>query len=144
MASKLRLLRARKGDIGALSQIYLTSFRLVYGRWNRRTAGARVRQALSLHPRLCFKVALGRETVGLILAEHLDFMKGKSIYIADIAVKKGFRRKGYGAQALRLFLRIAWHRGYKEVYLNAKPHAAGFYRKFGFRKSKYVRMEKAL
>ena len=54
-------------------------------------------------------------------------------HVGRMAVLKAWRSKGVGAALLRCMLDQARERLFQEVVLNAQTHAAGFYRKFGFR-----------
>ncbi len=137
---------ARKRDTNKFSEIYYSEFSKLDRNWTRATSRARIRQAISSHPSLCFALELDGKVVGFMLAERLDFAKGKYIYLADLAVSSRFQRRGFGEQALRYLFKIARARGYKSIYLNAirVGPVLKLYKKVGFRQTKYVHMEKGL
>ncbi len=137
---------ARKRDTNKFSEIYYSEFSKLDRNWTRQTSRARIRQAIRTYPSLCFAMELDGKIVGFVLAEHLDFAKGKYIYLADVAVSSKFQRRGLGEKALRFLFSVAKARGYKSIYLNAirKGPVLKLYKKLGFRQTKYVHMEKAL
>lgn len=137
---------ARRRDANKFSEIYYSEFSKLDRNWTRATSRARIRQAIGSYPSLCFAIELDGNIVGFVLAERLDFAKGKYIYLADIAVSSEYQRMGFGEDALRFLFRIARRRGYKSIYLNAirRGQVLKLYRKLGFKQTKYVHMEKEL
>ena len=143
---ELTIRPARKRDTNKFSEIYYSEFSKLDRNWTRATSRARIRQAIASYPSLCFALEFDGKIIGFVLAERLDFAKGKHLYLADLAVSSKYQRKGFGEQALRHLFKIAKRRGYKSIYLNAirVGPVLKLYRKVGFRQTKYVHMEKAL
>lgn len=143
---ELSIRPATKRDTNKFSEIYYSEFSKLDRNWTRATSRARIRQAITTNPSLCFAMEFDGKIIGFVLAERLDFAKGKYIYLADIAVSSKCQRKGFGEEALRFLFRIAKARGYKSIYLNAirKGRVLKLYKKLGFRQTKYVHMEKEL
>lgn len=137
---------ARRRDTNKFSDIYFSEFSKLDSGWTRSASRARIRQAITNYPYLCFAMELEGKIVGFVLAERLDFVKGKHIYLSDIAVCSKFQRRGFGEVALRHLFKIAKRRGYRSIYLNAakRRKTLRFYKKLGFRQTRYVHMEKAL
>lgn len=143
---KLVIRPARKRDTNKFSKIYYSEFSKLDKDWSQATSRARIRQAITIHPSLCFALLFDDKIVGFVLAERLDFAKGKHIYLADLAVSSKYQRRGFGEEALKFLFRVARARHYRSIYLNAirKGRVLNLYKKLGFKQTKYVHMEKTL
>ncbi|HLC80088.1 MAG TPA: GNAT family N-acetyltransferase [archaeon] len=143
---KISIRKAKVDDIGQCAKIYFEEFSKQDVHWSLRTARARVKQSILKDPKWCFVILHERKIIGVLLAERLDFVKGKSIQIQDIVIMVQYQNKGYGARLLRHLERSARKSNYKGIYLtgNTLGAAGKFYKKLGFLKTQYMFMGKEL
>lgn len=79
-----------------------------------------------------FTVLYGGQPVGVI--EYKDFWKGMP-YLSLLKLSPDYRRRGIGAQAMKLFEEVIKERGNKAIILSTQSDEEGqfFYRKIGYK-----------
>jgi predicted GNAT family N-acyltransferase len=60
-------------------------------------------------------------------------IKDRIAKIGRVAVKKGYRKKGYGRKICLELINIAREAGIKDIRLNSQLEVADFYKKLGFK-----------
>ncbi len=60
---------------------------------------------------------------------------GGSYFIGRIAVKKAYRKKGFGAEIVKAAENIISYKGGKTVYIHSQEQALPFYRSIGYTKT---------
>lgn len=88
-----------------------------------------------IFPKAFIVMTLGGEMIGAAFGWHrkLEFPDDDSFVLNGIAVKNGFRRKGYGKMLLEAFERAAAEYGVHEITLGSAPgDAEKFYLACGY------------
>jgi len=106
-----------------------------------------VKKQINRCPELAFKILADGEDAGILLCdEGIWEPAGKACFVEMIVVNAGFQQKGIGRKTMHLLEERLRKQGYSLVTLmsDEKSAAFGFYEREGFKKSRWVFVEKEL
>ncbi len=106
-----------------------------------------VKRQIMHSPEFAFKITANGKDAGIMLcAESIWEPAGKACFIEMLVVEEKFQKKGIGRKAMQLLEDNLGKKGYSLVTLLAdkKSAAFGFYERGGFKKSRWVFLEKEL
>ena len=137
---------ASRKDLSACTKIFLREFNRIGENWTRETARPRLASSLENFPKLFFCLELDGKVIGLLCGKPFWGDEGKSLYLNDFAITSQKQEKGFGLKALRFIEKLAKKQGFNSLFLdtNQKKKAIKIYKKFGFKKTDYVIMNKKL
>lgn len=141
----MRIRRATKSDLPACINILIRAF-AGQENWNKKNARLFLEERIRLWPSLCFCLESGKKVAGFMFCEEFTYVKGKYLWVVEFAIDPEFQGKGFGKQALEFIEGRARKNGFDVLYLAAdiKENAIKVYKKFGFKKTNWLFMEKEL
>jgi len=142
MIEKIKVRKLKKGDFKkgffeSLSNLFKVGLSV-------KEAGKifeRIRRNPTYH---IFVAEINNEIVGVttLLVEQKFLLKGAVFgYIEDVAVRKGFERRGIGKLLVKTAIKEADKEGCAKLRLDCSEENAPFYEKCGFYKKKALRMQ---
>ncbi len=138
--------KTTNADLPTCSKLRLQEFNRIGEHWTRTSAKARTYEFFEKHSTFCFCLVLNGKVIGTLFGEPFYGQRGKYLYLMDFVIDLRHQGKGFGLKALNFIEELAKEKGFKALVLdtNKKRKAIKIYKKFGFKKTDYVLLDKKL
>lgn len=127
-------------DAPNLAKIYAETFNSDpwYDKWTQKTAEKRLSQMINNGG--FFGIVSYDESgiTGMILGEEEQYFDGVIFNIKEFCVKNELRGNGIGSKLLTKFEHMLKEKGIRELVLMTNLEDEGFYKKFGFNRSRGI------
>lgn len=113
----IEMINIKKNDFRKIVRIYIDSFSVppFNEKWNFKTASARIRSYLPYSK--VKTIFYERKIVGVVIYYNEIWDKGNYLFVAEIAIKKEFQKKGIGSYIMKKLEEEAIKKGYIAIAL---------------------------
>ncbi len=138
----MKIVPIRKSDKKECAEIILKEFNKQGEEFTKKTALKRVNTGYQKGFSFCVKEK--RKILGLILAKTFYYAKGKYIWVEELVVREEHQGKGIGKKLMKKLETACRKKKVDSMTLNTKEINTKFYKKLGYKKTKFIMMEKDL
>ena len=143
----MKIRKAKKSDLRQIAEIYRTAYseKPYNEKWSAKNAKTRI---LSCFKNCSLLVVEDKKEgiVGFSVYFVYNWEKGKTGYIDDLVVKKGFRGKGIGKELMGRVEEELKKKKVKEICLESNPKSRVFsyYKRKGYKDKGWIAMAKII
>ena len=140
------IVQATTSDLDSCARILFEEFSKCDSGWTLPKAQEIIKDIFELHKDLSFCLKLDGKIIGILFCRSYSYIEGNYISLIEFAVSSEFQGKGFGLKALEFLESYAKEKGFNVLALqtHAKRQAINLYKKFGFKETGWVCLEKKI